>query len=194
MKYIINIFLIALVGLLAYMLFNSIKEPIAFGDEKQKRKGAVVAQLENIRKAQEVHRLIKGEFAGSFDDLVSVLTNDSIPTIKLTEDPNDPTNRDKFLKETTYSPAIDSIGSLGIVLEGLGKIPYTEGRMFEIQADTVTYQKTNVAVVEVGTKWKEFMGKYADPRYAKYDSKYDPNRTIKFGDMNKPSLSGSWDR
>jgi hypothetical protein len=65
---------------------------------------------------------------------------------------------------------------------------------FDIAADTIEYQKTTVSVVEVGTKWKNFMGKFADPKYGKYDSRYDPNGTIKFGDMLKPNISGNWER
>ena len=38
------------------------------------------------------------------------------------------------------------------------------------------------------------MGKYADPKYAKYDQSYEPAKRIKFGDLNKPNISGSWDR
>ena len=194
MRYVINIILLILIVLLAYMLYNSIKEPIAFGDEKKARKTAVVSKLETIRKTQEIYRVIKGDFAGSFEDLENVLTNDSIPFIKVIGDPDDPTNADKFEKIVTYSAAIDSIRSLGIDLSSLSSVPFSEGKTFEISADTIEYQSTNVAVVEVGTKWKHFMGKYADPKYAKYDSKYDPNRTIKFGDMNKPILSGNWER
>lgn len=194
MKYIINLFLVLLIGLLAYMLYSSIKEPIAFGDEKKRRKTAVVSQLETIRKAQEIYRGIKGDFAGSFDSLRYVLTNDSIPFIKIIGDPDDPTNTEKFEKIVTYSNAIDTVKALGIDLASLEKIPFGEGKFFDIEADTIEYQKTTVPVIEVGTKWSTFMGKYADAKYAKYDSKYDPNKTIKFGDLSKPSLSGSWDR
>ena len=109
-------------------------------------------------------------------------------------DPDDPTNADKFQRFVTYSPAIDSINALGINLDSLKYIPFSDGMAFEIAADTIEYQKTTVSVVEVGTKWKNFMGRYADPRYGKYDSKYDPNKTIKFGDMLKPNLSGNWER
>lgn len=194
MKYIINIILLLLIVVLAYMLFNSIKEPIAFGDEKKARKTAVVSKLETIRKTQEIYRSITGGFAGSFDSLVYVLKNDSIPFIKVIGDPDDPNNQEKFQRFTTYSSAYDSIQALGIDLNTIGDIPFSDGKQFEIAADTMTYQSTNVAVVEVGTKWKNFMGMYADPKYAKYDSKYDPNKTIKFGDLNKPILSGNWER
>lgn len=194
MRYVINIFLILLIGLLAFMLYNSIKEPIAFGEEKQKRKDAVVGKLETIRTSQEIYRSITGRYAPSFDSLAYVLRNDSIPFVKIIGDPDDPNNADKFLRTVTYSAAYDSIQSLGFNLDAIGLIPFTENSMFDIAADTISYQKTNVPVVEVGTKWKTFMGKYADAKYAKYDSKYDPNKQIKFGDLSKPSLSGSWDR
>jgi len=177
------------------MLYNSIKEPIAFNAEKQLRKTAVVDKLQEIRKAQEVHRMITGGFANSFDSLAYVLKNDSIPTVKLLEDPDDPTNPDKFTKLTTYTAASDSIAGLGINnVDSLKYIPYTDGMTFDIAADTLTYQMTLVSVVEVGTKWKNFMGEYASPRYSKYDAGYEPEATIKFGDMNKPNLSGNWER
>ncbi|NNE27785.1 MAG: hypothetical protein HKN09_13145 [Saprospiraceae bacterium] len=58
----------------------------------------------------------------------------------------------------------------------------------------MTYQSTLVSVVEVGTRWKEFMGEYGSIRYAKYDNSYDPNRMLKFGDMSAPNLTGNWER
>jgi len=194
MRYVINLLLIVIIGLLGFMVYNSIKDPIKFGEEKELRKSAVVGELEEIRKAQEIFRSITGHFAPTFDSLVYVLKNDSIPFTKIIGDPDDKDNADKFQKIVTYSSAYDSIQAMGIDLDKLGTIPYTDNMKFEMDADTVEYQKTNVAVVEVGTKWKNFMGEFADPKYRKYDSKYNPETTIKFGDMNKPSLSGSWNR
>ena len=194
MRYVINIILVLLIILLAYMLYSSIKEPIAFGEAKEYRKSKVVNKLETIRKAQEIYRSITGEFASSFEQLKDTLTLDSIPFEKIIGDPDDPTNADKFQRFITYSPAIDSIRAMGINLDSLQYVPFSNGISFEIAADTIEYQKTTVSVVEVGTKWKNFMGKFADPKYGKYDSRYDPNKTIKFGDMFKPNISGNWER
>lgn len=194
MRYVINIFLVLLIALLAYMLYSSIKEPIAFGEAKEYRKLKVVNKLEKIRTAQEIYRTITGEFASSFEQLRDTLTLDSIPFEKIIGDPDDPTNADKFQRFITYSPAIDSINAMGINLDSLRFIPFSDGKSFDIAADTIEYQKTTVTVVEVGTKWKNFMGKYSDPKYGKYDSRYDPNKTIKFGDMFKPIISGNWER
>ena len=64
----------------------------------------------------------------------------------------------------------------------------------KMQADTLTYQSTNVPVVEVGVRREVFMGPYKDPRFARYDADYNPNSVLKFGNMNAPNLSGNWER
>jgi len=193
MKYIINLLILGLVAFFGFSLYNSIKEPIAFGAELDRRRGAVVKSLENIRKAQEIHREIKGEFAGSFADLKSVLMNDSIPSVALEADPEDPTNPDKFKKIVTYSPAIAEVNKLGLNLDDLAFVPFTDkGKRFEMQADTVTYQSTTVPVMEAMTRFKEFMGPFADPRYRKYEKSYDPDARIGFGSMSTPNLEGNW--
>ena len=195
MKTVINIVLFLLIALLAFMLYSSIKEPIAFGEAKKVKKDIVVNKLKKIRKAQEVHRVIKGKFAGSFDELAQVLNNDSIPTVKLVEDPEDPTNTEKFTKLITYSSAKDSIRSFGITnVDSLRYVPFSGGKQFDIAADTLTYQSTLVSVTEVSTRWVDFMGKYGDAKYSKYDGGYEPQAKLKFGDMNKPNLSGNWER
>lgn len=194
MKYVINIVLIALVALMAYLLYNSIQEPIVFEEAHTKRKNAVVEKLKKIRTAQELHRDMKGEFAKTFDSLKYVLTNDSIAFVKLEEDPSDPGNPDKFIRTVTYSPAIDSVRSLKLgSLDSLAFVPYTGGKVkFDMTADTLTYQQTLVPVMEVATKYEKFMGKFANEKYKRYSKSYDPKATLKIGNMNKPSLSGNW--
>lgn len=191
MKILINLVLVALIAFLSYLLYANIQEPIIFRNEKEARLEKVVSRLEQIRSSQEIFRTITGKFAGDFDTLAHVLTVDSIPFVKLTDDPNDP---EAFIKEITYSMAIDSIKTLGINLDSLKFVPQGNGVEFNIQADTLTYQKTLVSVVEVGTRWKDFMGEYASGRFSKYDKSYKPNSMVKFGDMSKPSTGGSWGR
>ncbi len=193
MKYIINLLILALIVFLAFMLYNSIKEPIAFGKELNKRQSTVVNKLQQIRSVQEIHREIKGEFAKSFEELVQVMKTDSIPSVSLEADPEDPTNPDKFIKVVTYSPAIDKIKELEINLDNLAFVPFTDNKVkFEMQADTVTYQSTIVPVMETMTRFKEFMGPFADPHYRKYEKSYDPDARIGFGSMSTPNLEGNW--
>ncbi|MFN7116396.1 MAG: hypothetical protein ACK4TA_06315 [Saprospiraceae bacterium] len=194
MKLVINLVLaVVIVGLL-YVLIQSIREPIAFKAERSRRELAVIEKLMEIRKAQEAYRDITGEFAPNFDTLKDVLTNGRFMIVQVFGDPDDPNFTGTIEYDTMYTPAIDSIQAMGINLDSLRYVPYGGGASFDIAADTVTYQSTVVNVVEVGVKRKVFMGKFADPRYAKYDRSYDPNSVLKFGNMTAPNLSGAWER
>ena len=193
MKLVINLILAVLIGILAYVLYTSINEPILFQGEKSKRKNAVVKSLKNIRTAQELYRGVTGEFAGTFDTLREVLNTGTFKLVNVQGDPDDPNNPEAVVYDTVFKPAIDSVHSLGVVLDKMEFIPYSEGKTYDISADTLTYQQTVVPVVEVGTFWKEFMGEFASPKYTKYDSNYDPNSRMKFGSMEAPQLGGSWD-
>jgi hypothetical protein len=187
--------LLALIGFLIYTLYSIIKEPIAFQDAKNSRKNIVVDRLKDIRTSQELYRDITGKFASDFDTLVQVLKTDSLRFEKIEGDPDDPTNADLFKRTVYFESAFDSIVNLGINLDSLRYVPLAEpGTEFSIKADTMTYQKTLVNVCEVSTRWNTFMGKYANPKYAKYDNLYDPNALLKFGDMNSPNITGNWER
>lgn len=193
MKYIINLLVIAVIGFLGYALYTGIREPIEFRTEKEIRKNVIVERLQKIRTAQEMHREIKGVFANSFDELKRVLTTDSIPFYQILEDPSDPDNPDKFIRNIIYTSAADSIRGLGINLDDLRFVPYAnEGTEFTMMSDTTTYQKTLVPVMECMTRWKDFMGQYADSRFKQYDDTYDPEKKIGFGSMSSPNLEGNW--
>ena len=193
MRLLINLVLIAIVIGLVYVLIGSIREPIAFQSERAKREGAVIEKLTMIRNMQELFRNIKGGFAPDFDSLKKVLTTDSFTIVSVLGDPDDPNFNGEITYDTTFFPAADSISAMGINLDSLKFVPYAGGTVFEIQADTITYQSTNVPVCEVGIKRAVFMGPYADKRFARYDQKYNPASVIKFGNMNTPNLSGNWE-
>ena len=193
MKVAINLLLTALIFLLIYMIYTSIREPIAFQEEKGRRVDVVIARLKQIKTSQEIYRSIKGNFAGSFEELINVLKTDKIPFEKIENDPSDPTNEDKFIRSTSYAPAIDTINAMGINLDSIPFVPFTSGQKFEIAAETIEYQNSKVPVVQVGTKWKVFMGPFGDAKYKKYDKYFDPEKMLKFGDLTTPNLNGNWE-
>lgn len=195
MKRIINIFLVLVAVVLGLWLYKSIQDPIAFQEQKAKRKDAVVQVLKKIQAAQEMYRNIRGSYAASFDSLTKVISTESVVLEKLEADPTDPTNEDKFIRTIIKKPAKDSLFHLlggPVNLDSLRFIPYGEGKQFTIEADTIIQQNAKVFVVEVGTKYKDFMGEFSSPRYKKYDALYDPEKRIKFGDMNSASTGGNW--
>ena len=200
MRLIINLILVALVRVLIYVLYSSINEPIEFQAEKNRREGAVINRLTDIRKTQELYREVHGEYAKDFDSLISTIRDGKIPVVKVVGDPDDPSNTDAIRYDTSYVPAInyftdyEKVTKRTIHLDSLRYVPFTSGQQFNVQADTLTYQSTLVNVVEVGITRTQFMGPYADVRFRRYDANYDPNKIIKFGNMNSPNLAGNWER
>ncbi len=193
MRVIFNLILLVIAAVMAFLLYKSIQDPIAFNEVLYEREQAVIERLKQIRTTQELYRDITGEFAPSFDTLEQVLTNGRFTIINVQGDPDDPNFTGQITYDTVFRPAIDSIRSLGINLDSLPFVPYGNGARFDIEADTITYQATNVPVVEVGARYTVFMGQFGDPRYQRYNPRFDPNKPLKFGDMNRPNLAGNWE-
>ena len=193
MRLIVNLVLVAVIAALIWVLYSSISEPIAFQKERKIREEAVIAKLMEIRQAQEIFRNVSGAgFAPTFDSLKDVLRNDTVWTIKVEGDPDDPSGEAIFY-DTIPELAMKFVEEYGINLDSLEFVPFSDNKIFEIEADTITYQSTLVNVVEVRTSRKEYMGDYADIRFARYDKSYNPNSIIKFGDLSAPNLSGNWE-
>ena len=193
MRKIFNAVFLILAAVLAFLLYKSIEEPIAFDRDRVVYEDAVKARLIQIREAQEMYQDITGEYSDDFDTLAHVLRTENFSRIKVIGDPDDPNFVGTITYDTTYAPAIDSVQALGITLDSLELVPYGDGATFDIAAKVIPYENTEVAVVQVGTQFKTFMGIYADPRFKRYDNFYDPNEYIRFGDLTKPSLAGTWD-
>lgn len=193
MRKLFSLAFLVLAFVLAYFLYKSIEEPISFADERKLRDNAVVEQLETIRTTQEMYRDITGEFAPRFDTLKQVLREGRFMEVAIVGDPDDPDFDPTTAYDTTYSAAIDSVQALGIDLDRLEYVPFTENEKFDIAADVIDYQSTEVPVVQVGIPRAAYMGPYADERFQAYDQRYEPSKPIKFGDLTKPSLAGNWE-
>jgi hypothetical protein len=200
MRVVINLVLFAMICGLVWVLYGSIQEPIQFNAEKQKRDKVVTDRLKAIRASQELFREITGDgYAPNFDTLIQTLKTGEIMTISVIGDKDDPDNP-IISYDTTYTPATERIAELNqtspfkIIVDSLPYVPYSKGEKFQIAADTITYQSSKgVSVLEVKTLRKNYMGKYGEPRYARYDASYDPNTFIKFGSLSAPNLTGNWE-
>ena len=192
MKLAVNAILVLLIAGLGYILFSSIREPITFKGELDRRTDAVKERLIQIRTAQESYRSITGEFAPNFDTLKHILKTGKFALVSLESDPNDPNNEELYVYDTTFLSAFDSLNAMGINLDVLEDVPFSTGAKFTCFADTITYQSTLVHVCEVGTSFDKFMGEYANEKYTKYDDAYNPYGLIKFGNRSAPNLAGTW--
>lgn len=193
MKSIINIVLLLVVVGLAVFLGYQIYEPIHFEEEWEQREKKIALQLIQIRSAQQAHKGIKGYYAGSFDSLRHVLSTDSF---KITSVFGDADEEGTVVKKVTYFVnAADSMVNAGIDLATLDNVPVTDANpnaKFKVQSGVVTKQGVEVPVVEVSIPVKDFMGEFAQNRYKRYNSQFEPNGLLKFGDLSNPSVAGTW--
>ncbi len=193
MKLGVNLVLVFIILVLAYTLYNSFQEPIQFQEVLQERKTAVINKLKEIRTAQKYYEAIHHRYAGNFDALKDALQLDSFMHVKIYAVGGD-SSVGEYVYDTTYVAAADSLMQFQwyAELDSIEYVPYSISDTFQMSAGTITYQHTQVNVVEVKTRYKTFMGKYADEKYKRYQKSYEPMKFIKFGDMTSPTLDGNW--
>ena len=71
MKRVVNLFLLIIIIILSYLIFNSILQPIRFNKEKNKRYKATILRLKDIRTAQIAFKSVYGRYTENFDSLIA---------------------------------------------------------------------------------------------------------------------------
>ncbi len=82
MKTVIQIVLIAIAILFAFLIYKSIERPIEFEQAKKVRYDATIQKLKDIRKAQAAYKDVYGRFTGSWDTLVNFIKHDSLRLVR----------------------------------------------------------------------------------------------------------------
>ena len=83
----INIVLFAIIVFLAVKVIQSIKAPIDFGNEKNKREAQVVQRLKDIRDAEVQYKQAHNRYTSNFDTLIDFCSNYMIPVVNIIPDP-----------------------------------------------------------------------------------------------------------
>jgi len=78
MKIVLNLILVCVAGVLAFMCYQSIQIPVQFNAEVAKRDAVVIQRLKDIRTLQEVHRDMYGTYCGAWSELITFAKNDSV--------------------------------------------------------------------------------------------------------------------
>jgi hypothetical protein len=82
MKTIIQIILGVIVVVLAYLLYDSLMEPIRFNKAVEYRKELVVQRLKDIRELQVAYKDVYGRYSGGFDTLINFYKHDSLKIVR----------------------------------------------------------------------------------------------------------------
>lgn len=150
MKKLVHALLLLAIAALAYLLFESIMDPIRFNEEKDKRYGATVERLKNIRIAERAYKSEFGRFTGSFDTLVNFLKTGTM-TIEMqigSMDDSIAVAQKKVFRQKIKVKVSEKI-LVGSNLDSLAYVPYTGGKKFELAAARIlTTSKVVVPVFE----------------------------------------------
>jgi hypothetical protein len=148
MRAVINILLTVVIIILAYLLYESIMDPIRFNNERDKREAAIKERLIDIRSAQVLYRSKYGKYTGSFDTLISFIKFDSLPVVfrqgQLTDEmvakgltEREALSQKLIVRDTSFMPITDSIFSIRYPIDSIRFVPFTGGAEFEMAAGSV---------------------------------------------------------
>lgn len=82
MRTVIQIVLLIVAVVLAYLIYQSIQRPIDFEKAKDARYDATIERLKDIRKAELAYKDVYGKFTGSWDTLINFVINDSVKNVR----------------------------------------------------------------------------------------------------------------
>ena len=160
MKTVIQIILAVAILFLAYLLFESVQEPIRFNREVAKREKATIQKLKDIRTAQEAYKTKYGIYAGSFDTLIQFVNYDSFPIVRAIGSIPDSLldvgvteakaiEMGIIIRDTSFVSVLDSIFPPRYKIDSLPLVPFADTNRFFLGATQLeTASKVKVQVFE----------------------------------------------
>ena len=161
MKLVIQLLLWIVIGVLGYLTFNAVYEPIEFNKVKEARYQKVIDKLKDIRKAQLAHKQVTGVFAGDFDNLIKFIDTAEYTvtqrrdTTILDEEYKKTYGIDQYKSKTIvdtlgYVPVKDSIFKNSSRYKEMMYVPTTDKKAkFEIESGKINKNDTEISVFEV---------------------------------------------
>lgn len=161
MKLVIQLLLWIVIGVLGYLTFNAVYEPIEFNKVKEARYQKVIDKLKDIRKAQLAHKQVTGVFAGDFDNLIKFIDTAEYTvtqrrdTTILDEEYKKTYGVDQYKSKTIvdtlgYVPVKDSIFKNSSRYKEMMYVPTTDKKAkFEIESGKINKNDTEISVFEV---------------------------------------------
>lgn len=192
MKIAIQLVLLAIAAVLAYLIYDGIQNKIEFQKEAESRREVVQARLLNVVEAQKEFKTEKGRYANSFNELIGFLKNDSLTIVKaigsvpdtLTE--AEAVKRGIVIRDTALVPAL-TIFPEGFAIDSLRFVPFSGGSEFKIKADVIEKNKVNVNVFETYTT----LGEVYKGLNTKSEN-VDLEDRLQVGSLSEPITTGNW--
>ena len=194
----INIGLALVAILLAYLVFDSIRQPVVFENVRKEREVQVVQSLKDIRSTQTLFKQTYNRFTGDFDSLAEYIKNGQLPVVNIVADPNDTTFTKTINDTVGFVSVYDSLFAKrdNFDISSLRVVPFSQGDVFEMQAGYIMRGGLKVAVFEAKTPYKSYLWDLDQQRVNNLKAEMEDLSKyagLKVGSMDEPSLSGNWE-
>lgn len=206
-KPVLTIALWALIFYLGYLTFMSIYEPIQFNKVKNKRYAAVIEKLIDIRDAQLAHQQVTGQFAPTFDNLVTFIDTAQF-TITQRRDSTvideELTKRYGGVETTKEITIIDTLGFKSVKdslfknsdrYKTMMNVPNTDAQ-FEMQAGLLEQNDLKIPVFEASVKKSVILHDQDKDLIAQENQVVSVDGVngdaLKVGSMEEVKTNGNW--
>ena len=194
----INIGLVLVAILLAYLVFDSIRQPVAFENTRRERELKVVQSLKDIRSTQTLFKQTYNRYTANFDSLIEYVRTGELPIVNMIPDPEDTTFTRTINDTVGYIKVIDSLFNSrdNFDINSLRVVPFSQNEEFEMQAGYIMRGGLKVAVFEAKTPYKSYLWDLDPQRVNNLRAEQedlDKYAGLKVGSMDEPSTSGNWE-
>ena len=153
MKTILQIVLAAVIIVLAYLLYESLMDPIRFNKNVKSRENLVVERLKDIRTLQVIYKSEFGKYTGDMDTLIGFYNTGKIHVIRQVGSLDDSlaVAQKRVYRDTIVIPVKDSlfVNKPNFRIDSLRYVPIV-GKKFEMDALIYeTQSKVKVPLFEV---------------------------------------------
>ena len=195
---IIKVVLSVIIIVLAYLIYESIMRPVRFNKATAERETKVIAQLIDLRTAQQFFKREHSRYTSSFDTLITFLKTGEIPVVKMIPDPNDTTFTKTISDTLGYVKVADSLFSKrqNFNLDQLKFVPFSDGKPFEMAAGSIDRGGIKVSVYEIKAPYSTYMkglDRQLVTNLTKSKEDIDRYPGLKVGSMSEPSTDGNWE-
>jgi len=195
---IINIALLLVAIFLAYLVFDSIRQPVEFENMRKERELTVIQSLKDIRSTQTLFKQTYNRFTADFDSLIEYVQTGELPIVHIVADPEDTTFTKTINDTVGYIKVIDSLFGRreNFNVNSLRLVPYSQNVQFEMQAGYITRGGLKVAVFEAKTPYITYLWDLDSQRVNNLRAEQEDLEKyagLKVGSMDEASLNGNWE-
>ena len=195
-KFVVPMVALVILGAIAFtwLDYDSVQNKLEFVKEQKYRESKVVARLIDIRSAQVTYKRVHGEYAGTFDDLISHVNYDSISVVKAMGYVPDTLTELKAIelgivsRDTLKISVKDTLFGKDFAIDSLRYVPYSGGQEYRLQSGEIEKNKLKVKVFEAFASYDKILnGMNLSEEYVNVEE------GLHVGSMTEPHVRGNWE-